>query len=59
MPLKVDEKTGQAILDKDGKPQYDYDLATPMMLLHYFPTGMLGIGLTALLQVLCREWRVT
>ena len=49
VPLKVDEKTGQPILDKAGKPQYDYDLATPMMLLHFFPTGMLGIGLTALL----------
>ena len=27
----------------------DYDLATPSMLLHYFPNGMLGLGLTALL----------
>jgi solute:Na+ symporter, SSS family len=49
VPLKIDEKTGQPKVDKDGKLEYDYDLATPMMLLHYFPTGMLGIGLTALL----------
>jgi SSS family solute:Na+ symporter len=27
----------------------DYDLATPMMLVHFFPEGMLGLGLTALL----------
>jgi SSS family solute:Na+ symporter len=27
----------------------DYDLATPMMLVHLFPSGMLGLGLTALL----------
>ena len=27
----------------------DYDLATPNMLLRYFPTGILGLGLTALL----------
>jgi len=27
----------------------DYDLATPMLLLHLFPAGMLGLGLTALL----------
>lgn len=27
----------------------DYDLATPMMLVHFFPSGMLGVGLTALL----------
>ena len=45
-----------AKLDSQGKPErdqkgvvLDYDLATPMMLLHYFPTGILGLGLTALL----------
>jgi len=27
----------------------NYDLAIPMMLGHYFPTGILGVGLTALL----------
>jgi SSS family solute:Na+ symporter len=27
----------------------DYDLTIPVMLGHYFPTGMLGLGLTALL----------
>jgi len=27
----------------------DYDLATPMLLLHFFPAGLLGLGLTALL----------
>src|SRR4029079_18560764 len=30
-------------------PQLDYDLAVPVMLLHYFPAGLLGLGLTALL----------
>lgn len=28
---------------------YNYDLAMPMMLFHYFPNGLLGLGLTALL----------
>ncbi|MGN6369293.1 MAG: sodium:solute symporter family protein [Phycisphaerae bacterium] len=28
---------------------YDYDLATPLMLAHYFPQGLLGLGLTALM----------
>jgi SSS family solute:Na+ symporter len=28
---------------------YDYDLVIPMMLSHYFPTGILGLGLTALM----------
>jgi len=49
VPIKVSETTDQPVRNKDGKVEYDYDLATPMMLLHYFPTGMLGIGLTALL----------
>jgi SSS family solute:Na+ symporter len=33
------------------KPEggFNYDLAMPTMLLHYFPTGLLGLGLTALL----------
>ncbi len=28
---------------------YDYDMAIPLMLVHYFPSGLLGIGLTALM----------
>jgi len=28
---------------------YDYNQALPMLLLHYYPSGMLGLGLTALL----------
>jgi solute:Na+ symporter, SSS family len=28
---------------------YDYDRVIPMMLGHYFPTGLLGLGLTALM----------
>jgi len=49
IPLKVDATSGKPMLDNDGKPQLDYDLAVPSMLLHYFPPGMLGLGLTALL----------
>src|SRR6267143_1128553 len=49
IPYKVDANSGKPALDKDGKPQLDYDLAVPNMLLHYFPPGMLGLGLTALL----------
>ncbi|MGA8153817.1 MAG: sodium:solute symporter family protein [Terriglobales bacterium] len=49
LPAKVDETTGAPILDSNGKPILDYDLAIPNMLLHYFPTGILGLGLTALL----------
>jgi solute:Na+ symporter, SSS family len=40
--------TGFALPKKlDGT--FNYDLAIPMMLGHYFPTGMLGVGLTALM----------
>lgn len=49
IPAKIDETTGQPKLDKDGNPILDYDLAIPQMLLHFFPTGILGLGLTALL----------
>jgi solute:Na+ symporter, SSS family len=49
IPYKLDATTGKPAVDKDGKPQLDYDLAVPNMLLHYFPPGMLGLGLTALL----------
>ncbi|HYG97724.1 MAG TPA: sodium:solute symporter family protein [Terriglobales bacterium] len=49
IPAKIDEATGLPKLDQNGKPVLDYDLAIPQMLLHYFPTGILGLGLTALL----------
>src|SRR4051794_39697189 len=43
IPVKVDETTGAPRYDKDGKPVLDYDLAIPMMLMRYFPTGLLGL----------------
>lgn len=49
VPAKINPLTGQAMLDASGHPLLDYDMATPNMLLHYFPTGILGLGLTALL----------
>ena len=49
VPAKVNPVTGKPMLDASGKPLLDYDMATPNMLLHYFPTGILGLGFTALL----------
>jgi SSS family solute:Na+ symporter len=49
IPQKIDVATGRPAVDRNGKPVLDYDLAIPNMLLHYFPTGLLGLGLTALL----------
>jgi len=49
IPYKVSDTTGEIVRDQNGHPQLDYDLAVPVMLLHYFPAGLLGLGLTALL----------
>ena len=49
IPAKVDPISGKIMRDTSGKALLDYDLAIPNMLLHYFPTGILGLGLTALL----------
>jgi solute:Na+ symporter, SSS family len=49
IPPQLSAKTGEVVRDKDGKEVLDYNLVIPQMLLHYFPSGMLGVGLTALL----------
>jgi SSS family solute:Na+ symporter len=49
IPAKVDYWTGELELDQNHQPVADYDMAIPQMLVRYFPTGMLGLGLTALL----------
>ncbi len=49
IPPKIDEQTGKPVVGQDGKVELDYDLATPMMLVKYFPAGLLGLGLCALL----------
>jgi solute:Na+ symporter, SSS family len=51
IPPKVDA-IGRPVLDANGNVVWDYDLAVPNMLVHYFPTGILGLGLTALLASL-------
>jgi SSS family solute:Na+ symporter len=48
IPAKL-TAAGLPLLDGAGHPVLDYDLATPMLLIRLFPTGMLGLGLTALL----------
>jgi SSS family solute:Na+ symporter len=48
-PYKMDATTGAPAIDRNGDPQFDYDLAIPSLLLHYFPPGVLGLGITALL----------
>ena len=48
IPPKLTE-AGAPLMDSLGNVVLDYDLATPMMLVKLFPTGMLGLGLTALI----------
>ena len=48
--------SGVPMVDERGAFVLDYDLATPMMLVKLFPSGMLGLGLTALpAQVLAED----
>ena len=42
-------KGGGFTIPGDGKGGIDYNMAMPAMLAHYFPPGMLGLGLTALM----------
>jgi solute:Na+ symporter, SSS family len=49
IPYKIVEASGEIKHDQNGKPELDYDLTVPVLLLNYFPTGILGLGLTALI----------
>jgi SSS family solute:Na+ symporter len=49
VPARTDLKTGKIVLDANGQPQLDYDMATPNLLANVLPAGLLGLGLTALL----------
>jgi SSS family solute:Na+ symporter len=49
IPAKHDERTGQPLVGTDGRLELDYDLATPLLLQRYFPAGLLGLGLCALI----------
>src|SRR5437762_2722658 len=49
VPPKIDRRTGAPLHDAAGRVVLDYDLATPMLLVTFFPAGLLGLGLTALL----------
>jgi SSS family solute:Na+ symporter len=49
VPAQVDPRTNQPMFDVAGQTMLDYDMATPNLLLHFLPTGLLGLALTALL----------
>ncbi len=43
---------GKPIMAADGRAELDYAMATPNVLLELLPTGLLGLGMTALLACL-------
>ncbi|MFO0579475.1 MAG: sodium:solute symporter family protein [Polyangia bacterium] len=49
IPPKLDEATHAPLRDPGGRLIPDYDLATPLLLARYFPSGLLGLGLCALI----------
>ena len=51
VPAKADAD-GQPVKGADGQPILDYAMAMPNMLLQFLPSGLLGLGLAALLACL-------
>ena len=54
VPAKTAPATGKPLFDPSGQPQLDYGMATPALLVRLLPTGLLGLGLAALLASLMR-----
>jgi SSS family solute:Na+ symporter len=52
VPAKADAATGQPVKGADGKVVLDYALAMPNVLLAFLPSGLLGLGLAALVACL-------
>ena len=52
VPAKADAATEKPVMGADGHAVLDYEMATPAMLLHFLPMGMLGLGLAALMACL-------
>jgi len=48
-PAKLDAKTGKPLKDAGGRAVLDDAMAAPEVLAHFLPTGLLGLGLAALL----------
>jgi SSS family solute:Na+ symporter len=52
VPARLDPATGEPLRTAAGPAQLDYSLSTPNLFLHFLPTGLLGLALTALLACL-------
>ncbi len=49
VPAMVDAATGEPVKDAQGRVMLNYAMAAPNVVLHFLPTGLLGLGLAALL----------
>ena len=47
-----DPMAGKPLLDEHGNPLLDFAMAMPIAVTHFLPTGLLGLGLAALLACL-------
>jgi solute:Na+ symporter, SSS family len=52
VPAKGDAATGMPAMDAHGHAVLDYEMATPNMVLQSLPSGLLGVGLAALVACL-------
>jgi SSS family solute:Na+ symporter len=52
VPAKTDRATGKPMLTAAGQPVLNYEMATPNLLPRFLPSGLLGLGLAALLASL-------
>jgi solute:Na+ symporter, SSS family len=49
VPAQIDPVTGKPLKDSDGRTLLDGAMAAPQVLVHFLPTGLLGLGIAALL----------
>ncbi len=49
VPAQIDPSNGKPLKDAQGRIVLNYAMAAPNVLLHFLPTGLLGLGLAALL----------
>jgi solute:Na+ symporter, SSS family len=49
VPAKIDRATGKPLKDSAGRTLLDEAMAVPEVLLQFLPTGLLGLGIAALL----------
>ena len=52
VPARFDPATRKPMVGGNGETLLDYEMATPAAMLHFLPTGVLGLGIAALLASL-------